>query len=699
MAKSSKSKKSKSQQGKRAKLIENLEGRKLLASPLVITKGGDYSGEWESLDRNVPAVTVKTTEPVVIQNATIRGRGDLIASGTDHTNITVRNVKGYGLNPNVYGKVAGEFVDVQRFDNLVVEDSYMEQTAGINALNYLGDHTAADSVKITGNQALNIDGRKSDGNGGYLDFNKRKNKSTGASEQGFEFVQFVQFDKVYNVPGVEIAWNEVINLPGQSRVEDNISLYKSSGTSSSPIAIHDNYIQGAYTVNPTATIASDDTYTYDWSFSGGGIMLGDGVGSTAADDPAYVKAYGNTVVSTTNYGIAISAGHDMEFYDNRVVSAGVTASGQKLQKQNTGMYVWDSYDAGSSHFYNVSAHDNVAGWVKTDGSRNDWWTNVSSLMPDNVHMSGTITLATESAEHAAWQDRFAKGGGTVTPTPTPTPIPDPTPTPRPIPDPTPTPPTIDPPVVDQPPVIDPPVVTDPPVTEPPIVFPQPDEPDPVPPVAEEPVEPIQFGVSGTVYNDRDGDGIKETGDVGVADRIVFADLDNDGVLDTGEPSDKTDASGNYALTLDAGSYTIRQVTPTGWYQPAALKTAGRAANLVSSDAGGLNFSSTKYATLSGSVFKDADRDGTRDTGETGLAGWTVFIDANNNGWRDANERAVTTDANGNWRITNVKAGVHYVRIQQKDKSLVRTTGSYFKHAVFSGSSFSKDVFGYAPKLV
>ena len=56
MAKSSK--KSKSQQGKRAKLLENLEGRKLLASTLVITKGGVYSGEWESLDRNVPAVTV-----------------------------------------------------------------------------------------------------------------------------------------------------------------------------------------------------------------------------------------------------------------------------------------------------------------------------------------------------------------------------------------------------------------------------------------------------------------------------------------------------------------------------------------------------------------------------------------------------------------------------------------------------------------
>ena len=61
---------------------------------------------------------------------------------------------------------------------------------------------------------------------------------------GFEYAQFVQFDKVRHVSGIEIGWNSVVDDPGQSRAEDVISMYKSSGTANSPIRIHDNYIDG-----------------------------------------------------------------------------------------------------------------------------------------------------------------------------------------------------------------------------------------------------------------------------------------------------------------------------------------------------------------------------------------------------------------------------------------------------------------------
>src|SRR6185295_18651269 len=101
------------------KLLETLETRTLLASPIVITKGGTYTGTWESLDPNTPAVRINTSEPVTIENATIRSKGDLIVSGTSHTNITVRNVQGYGLNPDVYGRLNGEWIAVDNFDNLV----------------------------------------------------------------------------------------------------------------------------------------------------------------------------------------------------------------------------------------------------------------------------------------------------------------------------------------------------------------------------------------------------------------------------------------------------------------------------------------------------------------------------------------------------------------------------------------------------
>ncbi|HWP40394.1 MAG TPA: proprotein convertase P-domain-containing protein, partial [Tepidisphaeraceae bacterium] len=41
------------------------------------------------------------------------------------------------------------------------------------------------------------------------------------------------------------------------------------------------------------------------------------------------------------------------------------------------------------------------------------------------------------------------------------------------------------------------------------------------------------------------------------------------------------------------------------------------------------------ASVSGAVYHDLDADGTRDTGEAGLPGWTVFLDANGNGAFDA----------------------------------------------------------------
>src|SRR5688572_12649468 len=46
--------------------------------PLVITKGGIYSGNWESLDSEVPAVEVRTSEPVIITNSNIRSAGYLV---------------------------------------------------------------------------------------------------------------------------------------------------------------------------------------------------------------------------------------------------------------------------------------------------------------------------------------------------------------------------------------------------------------------------------------------------------------------------------------------------------------------------------------------------------------------------------------------------------------------------------------------
>ncbi|MBR0875610.1 hypothetical protein JQ633_35015, partial [Bradyrhizobium tropiciagri] len=66
------------------------------------------------------------------------------------------------------------------------------------------------------------------------------------------------------------------------------------------------------------------------------------------------------------------------------------------------------------------------------------------------------------------------------------------------------------------------------------------------------------------------------------------------------------------------------------------------------------------ASLSGSKWGDLDKDGTRDPGESGIAGWHIYLynDTNGDGNLDTGEGLVAstvTDANGNFTFTNLPA--------------------------------------------
>jgi hypothetical protein len=404
-----------SRQARRNRLpeFETLEVRKLLSdltisygAPIVITRGGTYTGNWESNDPKIAAVTISTDQPVTIANSHIRGKSTLILTNSDHVKLTVRDTYGYGLNPDVYGQTPGLFLDAEEIDRLDVEHNYMEGTSGMFLLHYRGNGTTADTIKVLDNKALNIDGRKSDGRGGFLDFNTRTRISDGFTEDGFELAHFLLLNNVWNVPGAEVAWNQVINEPGKSRVEENINIYLSSGTASSPLKIHDNYIRGAYTVKPGQGDYSDGTYNYDWSYTGGGILLADGRPSDGPV-PAYVRAYNNEVVSTTNQGIAIEAGHDNQFYNNRIVSSGLLPDGTRIAAQNVGALIWDAVGSGSRFFHNNSGHNNKVGWVNPgNGRRNDWWVPNASSWTNNVSWPGQITRNTETAEFAFWNNKL-----------------------------------------------------------------------------------------------------------------------------------------------------------------------------------------------------------------------------------------------------------------------------------------------------
>jgi len=153
----------------------NLDFTGMVWSPaIVITQGGTYSGNWQSLNASVPAVVIQTTDPVVITNSKIRGMGDLIMSGVPGVNLTVTNTTGTALNPNRLRRAPGRFISLISYASADIENNTLTGTSGIELNGYGGRPTSITPVKVLRNSALNIDGRYSDGAGGFM---------TGANEQ------------------------------------------------------------------------------------------------------------------------------------------------------------------------------------------------------------------------------------------------------------------------------------------------------------------------------------------------------------------------------------------------------------------------------------------------------------------------------------------------------------------------------------
>ena len=65
--------------------------------------------------------------------------------------------------------------------------------------------------------------------------------------------------------------------------------------------------------------------------------------------------------------------------------------------------------------------------------------------------------------------------------------------------------------------------------------------------------------------------------------------------------------------------------------------------------------------IDGTVFNDANGNGTLDSGEQGVAGRTVFLDVDGTGVPDSNNPSTTTDANGNYTFSGLTAGTYTVR--------------------------------------
>jgi Bacterial Ig-like domain (group 2)/Ricin-type beta-trefoil lectin domain-like len=373
------------------------------SGPLTITQGGTYSGNWKSTNPQTPAVTIVTTQPVLIQNSYITGPNDLISDPVYGNNVTVKNVIGIGVNPNVVGQPNGIFVDAQNPSLLDVENCYFENVEyGVWVRGYGGNYDGTETVTIIHNRSRNIVGTVSDGKGGSL-----------PGETNWAWAHTVQLSTMPSVPGINVAWNEIINYPYLSLVNENISMYDAGGTASSPALLHDNYVQGAYAYNPVTD-----------SYNGGGITTDGSSFDTVQSAAAFNNIYNNQVVATVNMGIEIGSGHDNAAYNNRVVSSGLLPNGTQIPSQNVGLSLYDVYgNMQNGSMYNDNMYNNSSGWMcwasrcAWDGYRND------AYLPDNDGdyalnpsiAANPITLQMEAAEYTAFQAKLISNGVVVGP--------------------------------------------------------------------------------------------------------------------------------------------------------------------------------------------------------------------------------------------------------------------------------------------
>lgn len=159
-------------------------------------------------------------------------------------------------------------------------------------------------------------------------------------------------------------------------------------------------------------------------------------------------------------------------------------------------------------------------------------------------------------------------------------------------------------------------------------------------------------IAGNVFADANADGVRDPGETGARDVLVYLDLDRDYVLDFDEPRISTDSGGQFSFVdLAPGQYAVRQnVSGNSVYQSAPAPGASIEVDLQADQQrrdllfgraavppGGLR-------KITGTLFDDVNLNGVRDPDEPALTASTpipIYLDLNNDGQRSTSEPMAT----------------------------------------------------------
>lgn len=168
-------------------------------------------------------------------------------------------------------------------------------------------------------------------------------------------------------------------------------------------------------------------------------------------------------------------------------------------------------------------------------------------------------------------------------------------------------------------------------------------------------------ITGRIFEDRDGNGAYNTGDMSYGG-TVWNDLNSNGVLDTGEPN-VVSASGTFSLFSTVGLQTLR-VWPAlaDWTQSGGLGTFSLSPGERRFDYGlPIAIAPIQGNSVTGNLFRDSNLNGMRDNGELPLIR-RVGLDLDGDGFIASGEPVRQADATGRFRFNNVSPGSYGLKI-------------------------------------
>ena len=172
--------------------------------------------------------------------------------------------------------------------------------------------------------------------------------------------------------------------------------------------------------------------------------------------------------------------------------------------------------------------------------------------------------------------------------------------------------------------------------------------------------PLPGSISGTKFNDANGNGLLDPGEAGVGGVTIQLFAPSSQPPSNPLATTTTDGSGNFSFAnLTAGSYVVGEVLPDGYRQTVP---GGDGTALVAVAPGqnvqGVLFGNQlipQFGAISGMKFNDVNGNGVLDAGEPGLPGVTIVLQSS-----AGTPVMATTDANGNFSFQNLTPGSYTV---------------------------------------